>query len=72
MTGQSRRMSAVESVTNVVVGYLVACAAQFIVFPWFGIQATLGQNLTIGGIFTAISLVRSYTLRRIFETWRTA
>lgn len=37
---QSRRMSAVESVANVAVGYGVAVAAQVAVFPWFGIAAT--------------------------------
>lgn len=64
---QSRVMSLVEAATNVLVGYGVAVAAQVTVFPLFGLQVTLGQNLTIGLVFTAISLVRSYALRRLFE-----
>jgi hypothetical protein len=63
---QSRVMSFVEAFTNVVVGYGVAVATQMIVFPWFGLRATLGQNLGIGLIFTIISLARSYLLRRLF------
>jgi hypothetical protein len=39
---------------------------QLLVFPLFGLATTLGQNLTIGLIFTLVSLVRSYALRRAF------
>ena len=34
---QSRLMSLAESVTNVVIGYVLAIATQIVVFPWFGI-----------------------------------
>jgi len=64
---QSRRMSLIETVTNVVVGYVLAVATQIVMFPWFGLQASLGENLALGLAFTSISLVRGYTLRRLFE-----
>lgn len=64
---QSRTMSAVEAVTNVTVGYGVAVGTQMVIFPWFGLTATLGQNMAIGAIFTIVSLVRSYGLRRVFN-----
>lgn len=64
---QSRTMSLIEALANVLIGYGVAVATQVMVFPWFGLRATLGQNLTIGLIFTAVSLARSYALRRIFN-----
>ncbi|MDD4999660.1 hypothetical protein [Rhodoferax sp.] len=67
---QSRWMSLLEAVTNVLVGYGVAVATQWAVFPLFGLHATLQENLLIGLIFTAVSLVRSYVLRRAFEAWR--
>jgi len=68
---QSRRMSAVESLANVAVGYGVAIATQVAVFPLFGLAASIGDNLAIGGIFTVVSLVRSYVLRRVFNgRWR--
>ncbi len=67
---QSRWMSLLEVVTNVLVGYGVAVATQWLVFPLFGLHATLQENLLIGLIFTAVSLVRSYVLRRAFEAWR--
>ena len=46
---QSRRMSLVEAVTNVAVGYALAVVTQIVVFPWFGVQASLGGNLALGG-----------------------
>ena len=38
-------MSLVEAVANVVVGYGVAVVTQMLVFPLFGLTATLAQNL---------------------------
>ena len=64
---QSRRMSMVEAITNVAVGYALAVVTQIMVFPWFGLHPSLGENMALGGVFTVISLVRAYTLRRVFE-----
>lgn len=67
---QSRLMSLVESLANVLVGYGVAVATQMAVFPLFGLAVTVTENLLIGLIFTVVSIVRSYTLRRGFEALR--
>ena len=67
---QSRTMSLVEAIANVVVGYGVAVLTQLLVFPLFGLHTTLAENMTIGAIFTAVSIGRSYCLRRIFEGLR--
>lgn len=67
---QSRRISLVEALANVAVGYGVAIATQIVVFPHFGLVTTMGENLTIGAIFTVVSIVRSYSLRRLFEVFR--
>jgi len=67
---QSRLMSLVESLVNVLVGYGVAVATQMAVFPMFGLAVTISENLLIGLIFTVVSIVRSYTLRRGFEALR--
>lgn len=63
-------MSLVESLANVIMGYGIAIATQILVFPWFGLQASLSDNLAIGAIFTVVSIIRSYTLRRLFEALR--
>ena len=63
-------MSAAEALANVAVGYGAALATQVAVFPMFGLQASLGDNLAIGAVFTVVSLVRSYAIRRLFERLR--
>ena len=60
-------MSMVEAATNVIVGYVLAIATQIVVFPWFGLEAALGEHLTIGMAFVGVSMARSYLLRRLFE-----
>jgi hypothetical protein len=69
---QTRIMSLIEAITNVVVDYGVAVAAQILVFPVFGLHTTFAQNLKMGLIFTGISLIRSLALRRVFEAIRIA
>ncbi len=64
---QSRTASLLEAGANVLVGYLVALAAQQLIFPLFAIHTTLAQDVGIAAAFTAMSLLRSYLLRRVFE-----
>jgi len=64
---QTRLMSLVEAVANVLVGYGVAVLTQMAVFPLFGLHTSLRDNLAIGAIFTLVSLARSYCLRRLFN-----
>jgi hypothetical protein len=66
---QSKRHSLMEAVLNVLIGYWIAIATQMAVFPLFGIHIPLEQDLLIGLIFTVVSLVRSYALRRVFNRW---
>lgn len=69
---QTRRMSAVEAAANVAIGYGVAVLTQAVVFPLFGLRASVGEHFGIAAIFTAISLVRSYAVRRLFNAWSRA
>ena len=64
---QSRLGSFVESVANVAIGYWVAVGAQMAIFPVFGVNLPLHQNMAIGALFTVVSLIRSYCLRRLFR-----
>ena len=67
---QSRSMSLVESVANVAIGYLVALGGQIVVFPLVGVHVDMETNLVIGAAFTLISIVRSYCVRRLFNSIR--
>ncbi len=65
---QTRLDSLIESLVNILIGYGVALASQIIIFPFFGINVPLETNLWIGAWFTVISLVRSYVIRRFFNS----
>lgn len=67
---QSRTMSLLESVVNVVFGYMVAICAQVVIFPLYGIHTDTETHLKIGALFTVVSLVRGYLIRRFFNGWR--
>ena len=64
---QSRRGSMLEAGANVAIGYGVAVAAQVVIFPWFGVNIPLSDNLLIGAAFTVVSLARGYAIRRLFN-----
>ena len=64
---QTKTQSAVESVANVAIGYGVSLAANATILPLFGIAISTADNLAIGAIYTAISIVRSYCVRRAFN-----
>lgn len=66
---QSRRQSAIEAVANVAIGYAVAMLTQALVFPLFGLRATVGEHAGVAAIFTVVSVVRSYAVRRAFNAW---
>ena len=65
--GQSRRRSLLESFVNILVGYSINFTANLLIFPIFGWHISARENLTLGVIYTGISLVRSYGLRRFFN-----
>jgi len=66
---QSRKHSAFEAVANIAIGYIVAVAAQSAIFPLFDIYVKASDHLLIGALFTVVSLVRSYVLRRVFNRY---
>jgi hypothetical protein len=67
---QTRTMSLIEAATNVIVGYGLAVITQILIFPVFGLHASLAQNMKLGLIFTVVSIGRGYALRRLFEGLR--
>lgn len=67
---QRKTTSLIESCVNCLVGVGVAILGQVIVFPWFGIHIPLFDTGLIALIFTGISILRSYALRRLFEWLR--
>lgn len=66
---QTRRSSLLEAFLNTFSGYVISVFVQLLVFPWYGINLSLGDNLAIVAIFTAVSIVRSYLWRRLFNRY---
>jgi hypothetical protein len=64
---QSKFMSWVETCLNTGIGFVIAITAQVLVFPLFGFNPPLSTNFNIALIFTVISIVRGFILRRAFE-----
>lgn len=64
---QSKKGSLAEALMNIAIGYFVAVGSQILIFPFFGINIPVHDNLAIGLCFTVVSLIRSYVLRRIFN-----
>lgn len=67
---QSRVGSLVESLSNVAIGFSVNYIANLLIFPLFGMHISLANNFLMGLIYTAISIARSFCLRRLFNAKR--
>ncbi len=66
-SGQSRAGAFVEAWANVAIGYGVNFAANLVVLPLFGFAVSVTDALGIGVVFTVISVLRSYLVRRFFN-----
>ena len=64
---QSRLSSFIESIANVMIGFWINFMANMLILPLFGWHINVSQNIKIGIIYTAISIVRSYCIRRWFN-----
>lgn len=64
---QSRLGSLYEALMNIVIGFSINYFANMLIFPLFGFHIGAGANFIMGCIYTVISLVRSYVIRRWFN-----
>lgn len=64
---QTHLGSFIEANANIAAGFGINLVANLAVLPVFGFHVTLHDAVWIGVIFTGISLVRSYLLRRLFN-----
>lgn len=60
-------MSLLESAINIVIGFIICIVIQLLVFPKMGHNITLNSSIIMSSIFTVVSLLRSYSIRRIFN-----
>lgn len=64
---QTRLGSLIEAGINVLIGFAINMAANFVILPLVGFEITLAQNLFIGVLYTLVSVARSYIVRRWFN-----
>jgi len=64
---QTKKQSIIEVIANTLVGFIISVIVSVFLFPMMGIPVTFGENLGITLIFTVISLIRSFVMRRIFN-----
>lgn len=66
---QTRLGSLIEALTNVLIGLGISFTSNYFIFPLFGWEISVSQNITLGIIYTIISVIRSYTIRRFFNSY---
>jgi hypothetical protein len=64
---QTRLGSWLEAWANIAIGFAINFIANLAILPAFGFHVSPAQAFHMGLIFTAISLARSYVLRRAFN-----
>ena len=65
---QSKKESMIETLTNVGIGWFISFIANMLVLPLFGYNINLTDGVLISIIFTIISIVRGYLVRRFFNS----
>jgi hypothetical protein len=64
---QTRLGSFIEAWVNVLIGFGINWCANLLILPLFGFNVSPGQAFEIGLWFTAVSVARSYFIRRWFN-----
>jgi len=67
MEGQTKFHSLLEALFNIIVGFGINLGGNLIILPMFGFKVSLSQAFGIGLLFTMISIIRSYVIRRWFN-----
>ena len=64
---QTKLGSFYESLINIIIGWSINFTANMTIFPLFGWVISVEQNIWLGTIYTFISIIRSYIIRRWFN-----
>jgi len=64
---QTRMQSLIEATVNIGVGFAVSVVLWQLLAHYYGYHMPIVRNLQITTIFTVVSLLRSYSLRRVFN-----
>ena len=65
---QTKRQSLIETLTSVFVGWLIGVILNLTVLPLFDYNITVVDSIWVSLIFTAVSVIRGYVIRRAFNS----
>ena len=65
---QTKKWSIIETLVSVGIGWLIGVILNMLVLPLFDYDVSLTDGVLISIIFTAVSVVRSYVVRRFFNS----
>ena len=65
---QSKKQSLIESLTSTTIGIIIGVVLNLTILPIFGYPVSLSDSLWISVIFTIVSIIRSYVIRRFFNS----
>ena len=65
---QSKKQSLIESLTSTTIGVIIGIVLNLTILPIFGYPVSLSDSLWISVIFTIVSIIRSYIIRRWFNS----
>lgn len=65
---QTKKESFIESLTSTTIGIIIGIVLNLTILPVFGYPVSLSDSLWISVIFTVVSLIRSYLIRRWYNS----
>lgn len=68
--GQSRSASLFETLTSTVMGFILSVAVQRALFPAMGHDLAFSEHMLVATVFTVVSILRGYAIRRTFNALR--
>lgn len=64
---QTKLGSLIEVSINIAIGFAINFFMNLTIFPLFGWSISVAENLLLGVIYTVVSVIRGYIVRRWFE-----
>ena len=65
---QTKKQSMIESLTSTTIGIIIGIVLNLTILPIFGYPVSVVDSLWISVIFTIVSIIRSYVIRRFFNS----
>lgn len=65
--GANPRAAIIEAWANIIIGFAINYIANLFILPLVGASFTHTENFLMGWMYTAISILRQYAIRRWFQ-----